>query len=79
MPIRDDLDLALEQLNDESPETLGIYAYACFLLLKKKRPQAVKGNSFGVYITDMPEYSETFEHEIPRSLDVVISVSEILE
>lgn len=76
MPIQRDLDLAMEQLEELSPMTLALYAYASFKLLQKKRPQAVKDNSFSVFISDAPYYSETYQREIPQFINVAIKVEE---
>lgn len=79
MPLQDDLDRAMTELDEKSPETLAIYAYACFRLLSKKRPNAVNDGSFGLYIQDSPVYVTEFEHEMPMVLDVEFSVKEHID
>lgn len=78
MCIQDDLDLAMDQLNDLPAEALSLYAYAAFKLLCEKRPCEVKNGSFEVYVSSVPEYSEEFQHEVPMDMTAKVTVSEIL-
>lgn len=78
MPIQRDLDLAMEQMEELSPMTLALYAYAAFKLLQKKRPQAVKEGAVGLFIADAPCYSKLYQREIPGFVSVKITVEEII-
>lgn len=78
MSIQSDLDLAMAQLEEMTPAMLTLYAYAAIKLLEEKKPDAVKNGSFDVFISDVPVYDRTIEHEVPMNLNATISVAETL-
>jgi hypothetical protein len=73
-----DLDLAMEQLEEMTPDMLSLYAYAAIKLLGEKQPDAIKDGSFDVFISDTPIYIEAFEHEVPVNMNATITVAETL-
>ena len=76
MVIQNDLDLAMEQLEDMTPDMLSLYAYAAIKLLSEKRPSAMKNGSFDVFVSDTPIYSKEFEHEVLVNMNANIAVVE---
>lgn len=78
MVVQNDLDLAMEQLEDLTSDMLSLYAYAAYKLLCVKRPSEVNNGSFDVCISETPVYSKDFEHEVFVNLNAKITVSETL-
>jgi hypothetical protein len=76
MATQNDLDRAMEQLEDLPAEALELYAYAAIKLLQERKSASAKQGSFDVCISESPQFSEAFQREIPTVLTAKISVSE---
>ena len=76
MSIQSDLDLAMEQMDNLSPLTLGLYAYAALKLLQGKSPKDIKNGSIDVFISDSPAYSEFLQREVTVELNARITLIE---